>query len=200
MSESSLTVQQYADAVTRSELLKPEQLAELVRELKAQPTAKCAPFAEALTERNLLTKWQNSHLTSGRFLGFFLGKYKLLEMLGAGGMGSVYLAEHILMRRKVAVKVLYPARVDQTTLERFYLECQAVAALNHPNIITAHHFDNFEEFLYLVMEFVDGPDLQSLIMEHGALPYLEAADYIAQAAAGLAHAHEAGMVHRDIKP
>lgn len=200
MAKAQLTVEQYKDAVERSQLLEPELIDGVIQELKLPLATSCAQLAQELQDRKLLSSWHNSHLMNGRFKGFFLGKYKLLRMLGAGGMGAVYLGEHVLMQRKVAIKVLYASQVDKTNLERFYLESQAVAALDDPNIVRAHHFDSIDEFLYLVMEFVDGPDLQTLVDKHGPLPYLESAEYIAQAACGLAHAHDAGMVHRDIKP
>lgn len=198
-----LTLDEYVDVLQRSKLLKKEQLFSILEEYRKLPEAEftnCAHFARALEDGKLITEWQNQHLMEGRFGGFFLGHYKLFRLLGAGGMGAVYLAEHVMMHRKVAVKVLYVAQVEQTTLERFYQESRAVASLDHINIVRAHHFDTTDEFLYLVMEFVDGPDLQMLVRRYGPLPYWEAADYVRQAAAGLAHAHEAGVVHRDIKP
>ncbi|QGJ70530.1 Serine/threonine-protein kinase PknB [Planctomycetales bacterium 10988] len=200
MAKQTLTVEQYQETVHRSELVEDEVVQATLNELGISAEDECLPLAQKLQENEVLTSWHNSHLLEGRFAGFFLGKYKLLSMLGAGGMGAVYLAEHILMQRKVAVKVLYVAHVDKTNLQRFYQESRAVAALNHPNIVSAYHFDSIEDFLYLVMEFVNGPDLQSLVEQNGPLPYLEAADYIAQGADSLAHAHDAGMVHRDIKP
>ncbi len=203
MPSTELTLEQYVDVIRRSKLLTAE---ELHRELEDYRSSSHTdeedpmPFSRRLQEHELLTPWQNDHLLGGRCRGFYLGKYKLLQMLGAGGMGAVYLAEHVMMHRRVAVKVLYIGQVDKTTLERFYQEARAVSALDHLNIVRAHHFDSSEDFLYLVMEFVDGPDLSALVKRYGRLPYWEAADYTRQAAAGLAHAHEAGLVHRDVKP
>ena len=158
-------------------------------------------LAEYLVAKKLLTRWQADKLLEGRHKGFFLGKYKLLDHLGTGGMSSVYLAEHVLMKRRVAIKVLPHRRVGESSyLDRFYREAQAAAALKHPNIVMAHDFGEEDGTYYLVMEYVEGQDLQQMVKQEGPLPPEKAAYYIRQAALGLQHAHEAGMVHRDVKP
>ena len=122
-------------------------------------------------------------------------------MLGTGGMSTVYLAEHILMQRRVAIKVLPKSRVDDTSyLARFHREAQAAAALDHRNIVRAYNVDNDGDIHYLVMEYVEGRDLQQIVKQDGPLEPAVAAEYIRQAAEGLAHAHQAGLIHRDIKP
>ncbi|MBX3432677.1 MAG: protein kinase [Pirellulales bacterium] len=149
----------------------------------------------------LLTEWQCEKLLAGKHKGFILGKYKLLRHLGKGGMSQVYLAEHMLMKRKVAIKVLPQNRVeDSSYLERFRIEARAAAKLDDPNIVRAYDIDHHDKTHYLVMEYVEGRDLHILVREVGPLDYVMAADYIAQAARGLAHAHDMGLVHRDIKP
>ena len=154
-----------------------------------------------LIEKKLITEWQSEKLLEGRYKGFFLGKYKLLGHLGTGGMSSVYLADHVLMQRRVAIKVLPKGRVEESSyLARFKKEAQAAARLDHRNIVRAYDIDEDKGTHYLVMEFVDGTDLQKLIKESGLLDYELAAQYIAQAAEGLQHAHDADIVHRDIKP
>ena len=116
-------------------------------------------------------------------------------------MSSVYLAEHTLMQRRVAIKVLPKHRVEDTSyLARFHREAQAVAALDDRNIVRAYDVDCDEGVHYLVMEYVNGSDLQVIVKENGPLDYPVAADYIRQAARGLAHAHAAGLIHRDVKP
>jgi serine/threonine protein kinase len=138
---------------------------------------------------------------AGKHKGFRLGKYKLLGQIGRGGMSSVYLAEHELMRRRVAIKVLPQNRVnDSSYLERFRLEARAVAKLDDPNIVRAYDIDNEGNIHYIVMEYVDGQDLHQIVAGQGPLDYDTAADYVAQVANGLQHAHEMGLVHRDIKP
>jgi serine/threonine protein kinase len=117
-------------------------------------------------------------------------------------MGSVFLCEHKLMRRRVAVKVLPTAKAeDPSSLERFYREARAVAALDHPNIVRAYDIDQDDNLHFLVMEYVDGSSLQEICKKVGPLDVLRACQYMYQAANGLQHAHEtAGLVHRDIKP
>ncbi|WP_158265644.1 serine/threonine-protein kinase [Blastopirellula marina] len=152
-------------------------------------------------EQDLLTHWHCEKLRNGKYKGFFLSKYRLLKHLGTGGMSSVYLGEHIVMNRKVAIKVLPRSRVnDPSYLARFHLEAQTAALLDHPNIVRAFDIDNEDSTHYIVMEYVPGSDLRQMVREHGAVPFEDAADYIAQAADGLQHAHDTGIVHRDIKP
>jgi serine/threonine-protein kinase len=158
-------------------------------------------LADLLIEANLLTRWQAEKLLSGKHKGFRLGKYKLLGEIGKGGMSRVYLAEHEMMKRRVAIKVLPRHRVsDSSYLDRFRLEARAVARLDDPNIVRAYDIDNEGDVHYIVMEFVDGQDLHQMVSQNGPLDYDTAVDFIAQAANGLQHAHEMGLVHRDIKP
>src|SRR3972149_4649760 len=157
--------------------------------------------AELLVQAGLVTRWQADKLLAGRHKGFRLGKYKLLGQIGKGGMSSVYLAEHEMMKRRVAIKVLPQNRVgDASYLERFRLEARAVARLDDPNIVRAYDIDNEGNIHYIVMEYVDGQDLHQIVAGQGPLDYDTAVDYIAQVANGLQHAHEMGLVHRDIKP
>src|SRR5438132_9950978 len=116
-------------------------------------------------------------------------------------MGQVYLCEHKLMRRRVAVKVLPTAKAaDDAARERFYREARAVAALDHPNIVHAYDIDQDENLHFLVMEYVDGSSFQDIVKRFGPLDIARACHYVRQAALGLDHAHQAGLVHRDIKP
>ena len=161
------------------------------------PTA----LATALVRDGILTNFQAEQFLQGKWRRFTIGKYKVLERLGAGGMGSVYLCEHMLMRRRVAVKVLPEQKSDTSGLDRFYREARAVAALDHPNIVRAYDIDQDEKLHFLVMEHVDGASLQEIIKKAGPMDPLRATHYIRQAALGLQHAHEtAALVHRDIKP
>lgn len=153
-----------------------------------------------LGQAGKLTDWQRHHLMKGRSKGFFLAQYKLLGTLGQGGMGAVYLAEHQLMKRRVAVKVLPVDTVTSSLLERFAVECQAIASFDHPNIARAYDFNREEKYYYLVMEYVEGLNLEKRVERDGPLPADLAADYIRQTALGLAHAHQAGVIHRDVKP
>jgi WD40 repeat protein/serine/threonine protein kinase len=159
-------------------------------------------LAETMVHDGILTHFQAELLLAGRWRGFVIaGKYRLLSRVGSGGMGSVYLCEHIIMRRKVALKVLPKSQADDpAALDRFFREARAVAALDHPNIVRAHDIDREEKLHFLVMEYVDGSSLHDIVKRFGAMDVMRACHYIAQAALGLQHAHEAGLVHRDIKP
>jgi len=154
-----------------------------------------------LATEGLLTTWQARQLLAGQ-KQFHLGKYKLLEELGRGGMGTVFKAEEQFgLQRPVAIKVMAPKLLDRpTSVQRFLREVQAVASLSHPNIVAAYEADRLGKHYYLVMEYVPGRDLNAWLKEHGRLPIDWACDCIRQAALGLQHAHERGLVHRDIKP
>jgi tRNA A-37 threonylcarbamoyl transferase component Bud32 len=192
------TLDELLAVLERSKLLKPEQLAE------AQSLAKEAQdptvLAKTLVRQGMLTRWQAGQLLVGRST-FFLGKYKLIELLGKGGMGSVFLGEHVMMNRRVALKII-PRHIgkDPAGLERFLAEARTIASLDHPNIVQAYSVDNESDLYYLVMEYVDGLDLQRLVEAEGRLDFASAVDYVRQAADGLAHAHARKMVHCDIKP
>ncbi len=158
-------------------------------------------LGQRLVAAGLLTAWQHQRLAHGFHQGFFLGKYKLLDRLGSGGMGEVFLGEHPQLRRLVAIKVLPEALVDSPEhLRRFYRESRAMASLQHPNIIQAFDVDRDGRVHYLVMEYVPGLDLQRLVRQGGVLQPVVGVDYLRQAALGLSHAHSRGLIHRDIKP
>jgi tRNA A-37 threonylcarbamoyl transferase component Bud32 len=128
-------------------------------------------------------------------------RYRVLGLLGQGGMGAVYRAEHRHMDRPVALKVIHPGLMrDPAAVRRFRQEVRAAARLHHPNIVTAHDADQAGGLHFLVMEYVEGTTLAELVRRRGPLPVPEACEYARQAALGLQHAHERGMVHRDIKP
>ena len=149
-----------------------------------------------------LTKFQAKELLAGKWRNFILNnKYKVLEPLGAGGMGAVFRCQHISLRKEVALKVL-PTELTQNpaALQRFLREAQALAALDHPNIVQAHDVDEHRGQYILVMSCVDGWTLLDLVRQNGPLASGLAAEYIVQACRGLQHAHEAGWVHRDLKP
>jgi phosphate ABC transporter phosphate-binding protein len=159
---------------------------------------------QQLVADRLLTPFQSEQLKKGRADGFFLtAKFKVLDFIGSGGMGKVYLCEHLLLHRLVAVKLLQlptgPGDAARS-FDRFYREARAVAALNDPNIIRVFDVDRVGPNPFMVMEYVDGTNLHEIVGRHGALSPIRAADYARQAALGLQHAHEIGLVHRDVKP
>ncbi len=201
-----LTVDSFLAGVRQSGLVDETRLDETLRSLRAVgELAEAEPIAEALIERRLLTRWQADKLLQGKFKGFVLGRYRLLELLGRGEMSTVYLAEHVRMKRRCAIKVLPASKARDTSyLGRFLREAEAVAALDHPNIVRAYDVDmELEagtEIHFLAMEYVEGKDLEKLLAEREQFTLVEAAEFIRQAAEGLAHAHENGLIHRDIKP
>lgn len=130
-----------------------------------------------------------------------IGDYAIKQLIGTGGMGQVYLAEHVRMQRAVAIKMLKSDRMaDQAAIDRFYEEVRAVSRLMHPNIVAAFDAGEFEGIHYLAMEYVDGQTLTKIVSKQGPLAVGEAVSVIRQAALGLLHAHRAGIVHRDVKP
>jgi serine/threonine protein kinase/putative intracellular protease/amidase len=128
-------------------------------------------------------------------------RYKVLERIGEGGMGVVYRAEHRVMGRVVALKVLNTGVTSNPiAVERFRREVRLASRLNHANIVTAYDADEAGGLHFLVMEFVDGMSLEKLVRTRGPLPVALACECARQTAIGLQHAHEKGMIHRDIKP
>ncbi len=203
----NLSLSSFAGLLRRSGLMDSVRIDQLVADYRerAGDATNGTEFASQLVQQGQLTTWQARKLLQGKTKGFRLGKYRLLSQLGKGGMSTVYLAEHLVMRRQCAVKVLPTKQTrDPSALGRFHREAQAVAALDHPNIVRAYDVDQETEagteIHFLVMEYVEGANLQQVVEEKGPLPLPVAVDYIMQAAAGLSHAHVAGLIHRDIKP
>lgn len=143
-------------------------------------------------------------MSSVHFLvGKTLGKYEVLEHIGHGGMAEVYKGQHVRLDRPVAIKILHPFLADEEGfVVRFQREARIVATLRHPNIMQVFDFDYNEELniYYMVMEFIDGPTLKSMMMEKGQLPVAEAVRIGAAIADAMDYAHRRDMVHRDIKP
>ena len=184
----TLTSERFLQMVAKSGIVDQvacDRLVEKVRE-KYQGALPENPrkLASVFVQQGLLTDWHVEKLLGGKYKGFFLGKYKLLGHIGTGGMSSVYLAEHVRMGDKRAIKVLPKSRVkDATYLARFQLEAKAIASLNHPNIVSAYDIDNEGDVHYIVMEYVDGIDLQELVKRDGAIDFSTAANLMKQAAA-----------------
>jgi serine/threonine-protein kinase len=183
----------------QSGLVEATQLEEVVAQLPE--TNRGRVIARELVTRGLLTKFQAEMLLAGRTSGFQLGQYRILDQLGQGGMGRVFKAIHVTMNRIVALKVVTSQLVKtEQGRQLFMREVRAAARLMHPNIVTAYDANQIGDRHYMVMEFVDGPNLEQLVREKGPLPVGQACDFIRQAASGLQFALENHMVHRDIKP
>lgn len=158
-------------------------------------------MAGGLVRDGILTYFQAEQFMLGKWRGFTIGKYKLLERIGFGGMGQVFLCEHMYMRRRVAIKVLPPAKAEEpAALGRFYREARAAAALDHPNIVRTHDIDQDGNLHFLVMEYVDGTSMLDVIKKTGPMDIERASNYVWQAVQALDHAFRVGVIHRDIKP
>jgi serine/threonine protein kinase len=129
-------------------------------------------------------------------------RYNVIKKLGEGGMGTVYLAEHVKMGRKSAIKVMNPGMVsDADAISRFNREASNASRINHPNVASVYDFgETSDGLIYLAMEFIEGPSLTKVIEESGSLPPARAAEITRQAAEALSVAHDMGIVHRDLKP
>src|SRR5262245_8996630 len=199
------TSNQFLDNLRTSALVKKEKLEEYLEGLRAQGDVPEHPksLAARLVRDGLLTGFQAQQLLAGRYRNFIVGRYKLLQPLGSGGMSKVYLVEHNEMGHRVAMKVLTQKRggTDPALLARFLREARVAAKLDHPNLVRAHDIGRSgRDINYIIMDFVDGASLGALVKRRGRLTPEHAAHYIAQAASGLQHIHEAGLIHRDIKP
>jgi serine/threonine protein kinase len=198
------TPDQFLDCVRKSGLVDDARLVEFQEEMAGRGDEAPGPeqLAERLIQEGLLTYFQAQQLLRWRWQGFVLGgKYRILELLGSGGMGRVFLCEHMHLHTPLAVKVLPPEKTaDTAALERFHREARAAATLSHPNLVRAFDIDRDGDFSFIVMEYVRGQDLQRLVEQGGPFAVARAVACIRQAARGLQHFFEHDLVHRDIKP
>jgi WD40 repeat protein/serine/threonine protein kinase len=196
-----VTLEAFQELLRTGNLLSIDELAEVLRDVAPAEFHEAKEFARWLVERKWITRWQAQRLLTGNN-SFLLGKYLLLERLGAGGMGTVFKArEQKGLGRVLALKVMSDTLLgDEQAVARFHREIRSAAALVHPHIVATFDADSVAGKHFLVMEYVDGENLQALAKRRGKLPLAEACEYIRQAALGLAHAHDHGMIHRDIKP
>lgn len=192
----------FIDVLKSSRLMTADQVAAFLDKLSAaeRPTDS-KHFVETLIEKRKLTRYQADRLIEGKSHGLVFGNYHVLDKLGEGGMGIVYLARHQRMHRMVALKVLSADAIQSPeAVQRFHREVAAVARLVHPNIVTAYDADEENGMHFLVMEFVDGQNLAQIVKSKGPLPLAVALSCVWQAAKGLEYAHSEGVIHRDIKP
>jgi serine/threonine-protein kinase len=175
--------------------------------------------AETIAVAKVCPQCGNEYLTSDRFcprdgsplrpkagndplIGRVIAdRYLMLARLGEGGMGRVYLAEHVKMTRQCAIKVMNPSLINDTeSATRFAREASNAARILHPNVAAVFDYGEADKIVYLVMEYVDGESLSAIIRREGALDPRRAVDIARQVADGLAAAHELGIIHRDLKP
>ena len=158
-------------------------------------------LAVKLIRAGVMTIFQAEQFLLGKHKGFRLGVYRILDRLGAGGAGLVYLAEHEVLQKRFAIKVLPQSCADDpVVIERFRREARAAAVLDHPNVVQIYDFREEDGLNYIVMEYIEGPTLQQILHRRKRLAVATACEYARQAALGLQHAHGLGIVHRDVKP
>ena len=197
----------FRDTALASGLLTASQIEAAEAELQAgagregagDDAARGRALADLLVTRGLLTPFQAEQMLVGR-RKLTLGQYKILDAIGQGGMGRVFRAEHVMMGREVAVKVLPREKSTPETEAAFRREIRMLGRLDHENLVRALDAGHDGKVSYLVTELVDGLDLRKQVRRYGALDDSAAASVIAQAARGLAYAHAQGLVHRDVKP
>lgn len=193
------TLHGFVEALTNGPLLEPAQRAELPQ-IQARCTDSRA-LAQELIRRGWLTPFQVNQIALGRAADLTMGPFILLERLGEGGMGQVFKARHTTLNRVVALKVIRRECLNNPrAVQRFLREIRVTSKLEHAHIVRALDADQVEGVYYIAMEYVEGIDLARLIKQSGPLPVAQACDYIRQAALGLQHASDLGIVHRDIKP
>src|SRR5215217_6437152 len=139
--------------------------------------------------------------TADPHLGRVVAGYRIEELIGRGGMGLVYRAEHLNLRRRAAIKIIAPELAEASGFrERFNREARIAAALQHPNIVTVYDAGEADGLLYLAMQYIEGSDLASVLRSQGRLRPYRALDTCRQVAAALDAAHALGLIHRDVKP
>ncbi len=209
------TAEALLNSLRSARLLSARRVRALARRWAARPNRDgCEGRVRELLAAGLLTRYQAGQVLAGKAARLRLGPCRILDRLGVGGMGQVYKAEHILMHRVVALKIVarLPRRAKDDAappdgepprremISRFRREVRSAAQMSHPNVVTAYDAGAARGFLYLVMEFVEGTDLGRFVAENGPLPVPLACEAVRQVALALQYAHDRGIVHRDIKP
>ena len=197
------SVEELVQLIRKSGMIDEQKLSAYLsrREFTRGLPADAREFADEMVRDGVLTYFQAEQFLLGKWRGFTIGKYKLLERVGVGGMGQVFLCEHMFMRKRVAVKVLPPAKAEQpAALGRFYREARAAGGLQHPNIVRTHDIDQDGNLHFIVMDYVDGTDLLEVVKKFGPMNIDRAVSYTRQSALGLDYAFRAGLIHRDVKP
>jgi serine/threonine protein kinase len=197
-----LSLRRYRKMLLAGGLIETEELRAFERSLsRNERPATADDLARALVAAAKLTEFQAAEIGAERGAALVLGNYVVLDRIGAGGMGQVFKAWHRRMQRLVALKTLPDQRgASEDSVARFRREILSAAQLSHPNIVAAYDADVAQHIHFLVMEYVDGPNLADLVRKRGPLPVALAVRCVLDAARGLAYAHQRGIVHRDVKP
>jgi serine/threonine-protein kinase len=188
--------------ILKSGVLSERQYEEIrAKVLKGDYPYEPKALAQRLVRDKILTEYQVGRFLKNKPHGLVIDRYVVQDRLGSGSMGRVYKAQHMLMGRVVALKIIAPEIVTNTrVVARFQREMKMVGRLDHPNVVRAFDAGQLGTMLYIVMEYVVGKSLGQRFRAGGPLPPQEVAGYAAQAALGLDHAHSQGIVHRDVKP
>jgi serine/threonine protein kinase len=205
--DSQVTNSVLQNAALASGLLSRQQLDDALNGLVAETSDKTLTpdqvldeaLGQRLVEAGYLNRWQVEQLKEGR-TKFTLGPYRIVNALGQGGMGHVFKAEHKILGRVEAIKVLPKSRSTPEAIAAFQREIRAQAQLDHPNLVRATYADHEGDTFFFVTEYVPGTDLRKLVRRNGPLSATIAATIISQAAEALHYAHRRGLVHRDVKP
>ena len=194
----AISIDHFIDSLNASGLMTPAQTSGLREE---HPAADGETIASELVAQGLLTEYQADAVCADQVKHLVLGDYTILDKIGEGGMGQVFKALHKRLDRFAAVKILASrALYDRKSIERFYQEVKIAAQITHSNIVITHDAGEQNGIHYLVMEYIDGQDVDTLLAEHGPFSVSEAINVTMQAARGLEYAHNQQIVHRDIKP
>ncbi|HEV3146448.1 MAG TPA: protein kinase [Gemmataceae bacterium] len=195
------TAEDLVQLIRKSGLIDESKLNNFVQKNAGEMQGDAKQLAAAMVRHGLLTYFHAEQFLLGKWRGFTLGRYKLLERIGVGRTGQVFLCEHVYMRKRLAIKVMRPTKAeDPVTLGRFYREARVASGLEHPNIVGTYDIDQDGPLHFLVLEYVDGTCMSEIVRKFGPLNVLRACHYFRQAAQGLAYAHQRGMIHRDIEP
>ena len=202
----------FEQAALASGLLSAEHLewatSALASELSASADSSDSPHPGRFTDKQLgeklvklgfLNRWQVGQLLQG-YTKFTLGSYQVLDAIGKGGMGYVFKGMHVLLGRIEAIKVLPREQSSPQSVAAFCREIRALAHLDHPKLVRLTYADKDGDTYFLVTEYVSGSNLRRLVRNHGILSAESASLILMQAAEGLQHAHQRGLVHRDVKP
>jgi serine/threonine protein kinase len=193
------------NAALTSGLLAPQQLDDAVASLTSTDSRRTVDqitdemLGQRLVDLGYVNRWQVEQLKEGR-TKFTLGPYRIVNAIGQGGMGHVFKAEHKLLGRIEAIKVLPKSKSTPEAVAAFQREIRAQAQLDHPNLVRVSYADFEGDTYFFVTEFVPGTDLRKLVRRNGPLRFTVAATIVSQAAEGLHYAHRRGLVHRDVKP
>jgi serine/threonine-protein kinase len=199
---AGLSTERFFHALVQSGLFHEAELIEVRERFGADVDPDdCSELCARLVREGVLTEFQAERLAIGRYQGLVCGRYAVLDRIGGGAMGLVYKARHRLMDRIVALKMVstQPKKM-QESVARFFGEMKIVGRLDHPNVVRAFDADVYLNRPYIVMEYLEGEDFEQYLNRRGPLPPKEVIGLMEQAAWGLEHAHEKGIVHRDIKP